>query len=93
MLRARRLYRTCCTRTSPSVPACRGSELFDAMLNDAGIEVVLSGIQMPRVNSIMERWVQTCRREFGFVHFHQQRLSSGSGGILSAPGIEDVSRP
>ncbi|MGW7594397.1 integrase core domain-containing protein [Streptomyces asiaticus] len=30
---------------------------------DAGIEVVLSGVQMPRMNSIMERWVQTCRRE------------------------------
>jgi putative transposase len=24
---------------------------------------VLSGIQMPRMNAIMERWVQTCRRE------------------------------
>lgn len=35
-------------------------ELFDAILKDAGIEVVLSGVQMPRMNSIMERWVQTC---------------------------------
>ncbi|MGH3373750.1 MAG: integrase core domain-containing protein [Actinoallomurus sp.] len=30
---------------------------------DAGIEVVLSGVRMPRMNSIMERRVQTCRRE------------------------------
>ncbi|MGW7419076.1 integrase core domain-containing protein [Streptomyces sp. NPDC054813] len=37
--------------------------LFDTILNDAGIEVVLSGVRMPRMNSIMERWVQTCRRE------------------------------
>ncbi|MGH3410017.1 MAG: hypothetical protein ACRDRJ_47115, partial [Streptosporangiaceae bacterium] len=37
--------------------------LFDAILADAGIQVVLSGVQMPRMNSIMERWVQTCRRE------------------------------
>jgi putative transposase len=37
--------------------------LFDAILADAGIHVVLSGIQMPRMNSIMERWIQTCRRE------------------------------
>ncbi|MGW7658638.1 helix-turn-helix domain-containing protein, partial [Streptomyces tendae] len=37
--------------------------LFDAVLADAGIEVVLSGVRMPRMNSIMERWVQTCRRE------------------------------
>ena len=37
--------------------------LFDAVLKDAGIETVLSGVQMPRMNAIMERWVQTCRRE------------------------------
>ena len=37
--------------------------LFDAILADAGIKVVLSGVQMPRMNAIMERWVQTCRRE------------------------------
>jgi putative transposase len=37
--------------------------LFDAILAEAGIAIVLSGIQMPRMNSIMERWVQTCRRE------------------------------
>jgi transposase InsO family protein len=33
--------------------------LFDAVLKDAGVEVVLSGIRMPRMNAIMERWVQT----------------------------------
>jgi putative transposase len=38
-------------------------DLFDTVLKDAGIEVVLSGVQMPRMNQIMERWVQTCRRE------------------------------
>jgi hypothetical protein len=37
--------------------------LFDAVLTDAGIEVVLSGVQLPRMNSIMERWIQTCRYE------------------------------
>ena len=37
--------------------------LFDVILADAGIDVVLSGVRMPRMNSIMERWVQTCRRE------------------------------
>jgi transposase InsO family protein len=37
-------------------------ELFDAVLGDAGIEVVLTGVRMPRMNAIMERWVQTCRR-------------------------------
>ena len=38
-------------------------ELFDVILGDAGIKIVLTGIQMPRMNAIMERWVQTCRRE------------------------------
>ncbi len=37
--------------------------LFDAVLADASIQVVLSGIQMPRMNSITERWIQTCRHE------------------------------
>src|SRR4051794_35473941 len=37
--------------------------LFDTIMPDAGIEVVLSGVRMPRINSIMERWVQTCRWE------------------------------
>ncbi|MEU0844690.1 transposase [Streptomyces sp. NPDC005962] len=37
--------------------------LFDAVLADAGIEVVLSGVRMPRMPSVMERWVQTCRCE------------------------------
>jgi putative transposase len=36
---------------------------FDAILADAGIEVVLSGAQMPGMNSITERRVQTCRHE------------------------------
>jgi putative transposase len=39
------------------------SASFDAVLNDAGIEIVLSGVQMPRMNAICERWVLTCRRE------------------------------
>jgi putative transposase len=37
--------------------------MFNTVLKDAGIKVVLSGVQLPRMNSIMERRVQTCRRE------------------------------
>jgi transposase InsO family protein len=37
--------------------------LFDTILADAGITVVLSGVQIPRMNSIMERWVRSCRHE------------------------------
>jgi putative transposase len=37
--------------------------LFDAIFAGAGIKVVRSGVQMPRMNAIIERWVRTCRRE------------------------------
>jgi transposase InsO family protein len=37
--------------------------LMDEVLAEAGIKTVLTGIRMPRMNSIMERWVQSCRRE------------------------------
>jgi hypothetical protein len=37
--------------------------LFDQILADAAIQVVLSGVQMPRMNAIMERWIQSCRHE------------------------------
>jgi transposase InsO family protein len=54
--------------------------LFDAVLNDAGIEVVLSGVRTPRMNSIMERWVQTCRRELldrTLKHYNSHRPHRG----------------
>jgi aspartyl aminopeptidase len=31
--------------------------LMDAILADAGIQTVLTGIRMPRMHSIMERWM------------------------------------
>jgi hypothetical protein len=36
---------------------------FDEVLADAGIHVVLTGVRMPRMNAVVERWVGTCRRE------------------------------
>ncbi|MFF1359657.1 integrase core domain-containing protein [Streptomyces sp. NPDC058297] len=38
-------------------------DLFDEILADAGIQVMLTGVRIPRMNAIMERWVQTCRHE------------------------------
>jgi putative transposase len=38
-------------------------DLFDTILADTGITVVRSGVRIPPMNSIMERWVPTCRRE------------------------------
>lgn len=37
--------------------------LFDAIPADARIESTPSGVRIPRMNAIMERWVLTCRRE------------------------------
>jgi len=37
--------------------------LLGSVLADTGIDVVLSGVRMPRMNSIMERWIQACRHE------------------------------
>ncbi|GAB2968939.1 integrase core domain-containing protein [Saccharothrix stipae] len=37
--------------------------LFDTVLADAGIRVVLSGVRIPRTNAIMERWISSCRHE------------------------------
>ncbi|MEV8442073.1 integrase core domain-containing protein [Actinosynnema sp. NPDC051121] len=37
--------------------------LFDTVLADAGIQVVLSGVRIPRMNAIMERWIRSCRHE------------------------------
>jgi putative transposase len=36
---------------------------FDTVLTDAGVEIVKTGVRMPRMSSITERWIQTCRRE------------------------------
>ena len=37
--------------------------MFDTVLADLGITVVHIGVQLPRMNAIIERWVRTCRRE------------------------------
>ncbi|MEU5646041.1 integrase core domain-containing protein [Streptomyces milbemycinicus] len=36
---------------------------FDALMTDAGLKIVTTGIRIPRMNSLMERWIQTCRTE------------------------------
>ena len=38
-------------------------ELIDKILGAAGIATVLTGVRMPRMNSIFERWVKTLRTE------------------------------
>ena len=36
---------------------------FDAVFDNEGITVVKTGIKVPRMNAIMERWVRSCRAE------------------------------
>ena len=36
---------------------------FDAVFRAAGVRVIRSAVQAPRMNSIMERWIGSCRRE------------------------------
>jgi hypothetical protein len=43
--------------------AAKFSALFEEVFADAGIAVVLTGVRMPRMNAVMERWVRTCRYE------------------------------
>ena len=53
--------------------------LFDAVLADAGIQVVLSGVRIPRMNAIMERRIHSCRHEL------LDRTSSGTNRTYSTP--------
>src|SRR5438046_8923541 len=39
------------------------TQAFDAVFQAAGIGVIRSAVQAPRMNSIMERWIGSCRRE------------------------------
>ncbi|MEU4332847.1 integrase core domain-containing protein [Nonomuraea dietziae] len=36
---------------------------MDEILAEAGIRTVLTGVRVPCMNAVMERWVQSCRRE------------------------------
>lgn len=39
------------------------TQAFDAVFQAAGIRVIRSAVQAPRMNSIIERWIGSCRRE------------------------------
>jgi putative transposase len=41
----------------------RYTAAFDAALADSNITTVKTGILVPRMNAIMERWIRTCRAE------------------------------
>ena len=37
--------------------------VFDATFNTDGIRIITSAVRAPRMNSIMERWIKSCRTE------------------------------
>jgi transposase InsO family protein len=41
----------------------RYTAAFDAVFRNEGVAIVKTGIRVPRMNAIMERWVRTCRAE------------------------------
>jgi transposase InsO family protein len=41
----------------------RYTAAFDTVLEDEGIAIVKTGVRVPRMNAIMERWVRSCRAE------------------------------
>ena len=41
----------------------RYTAAFDAVFRSEGIAIVKTGIQVPRMNAVMERWVRSCRVE------------------------------
>jgi len=46
-----------------SPAAAHFTDIFDAVLADAGIRTVLCNVRAPRMNAIAERWIGGCRRE------------------------------
>ena len=48
----------------PSAPAyTQNIYVFDAVLRAGGARVLRSAVQAPRMNSVLERWIGSCRRE------------------------------
>ena len=49
---------------------------FDAVFQAAGVRVIRSAVRAPRMNSIMERWTGSCRRELpdGTLIWNQRHL-------------------
>jgi putative transposase len=41
----------------------RYTAAFDAVFHSEGIAIVKTGIRVPRMNAVMERWVRSCRAE------------------------------
>jgi hypothetical protein len=49
--------------SSTRTPRCQDVTAFDTVLVGEGIKTIKCAVRVPRLNSIMERWVLACRRE------------------------------
>jgi hypothetical protein len=47
---------------------------FDAVFQAAGVRIVRSAVQAPRMNSVMERWIGSCR--------HRIHRRDRAGGVI-----------
>ncbi|MEU8382598.1 hypothetical protein [Streptosporangium sp. NPDC048865] len=60
--------------------------LMEEILTVAGIQTVLTGIRMPRMNAIMEWWAQLCRSELLDHYLLRQQLISPTGPTAAEAG-------
>ena len=65
---------------------------FDAVFQAAGATVARSAIQAPRMNSIIERWIGSCRRELldGTLIWNQRHLMTV---LREYEGFHNTRRP
>ena len=67
---------------------------FDAVSRDAGARIVRSAVQTPRMNSNMERWIGSCRRELlvrtlAWNQRHLMTVLRGYEDFYNTPGPSD----
>jgi len=60
---------------------------FDAVLTDSGVTPIKTGIRMPRMNAIIERWIRTCRTahstpQHPYVHY-RHRSPNRTNSVIS----------
>ncbi|MGH3156293.1 MAG: hypothetical protein ACRDNF_06935, partial [Streptosporangiaceae bacterium] len=67
---------------------------FDAVFQATGARVIRSAVQAPRMNSVMERWIGSCRRELldrtlGWNQRHLMIVLREYEGFYNTPGHTD----
>lgn len=63
---------------------------FDTVFEAEGIEIVTTGIRVPRMNSIMERWVQTADTNSSTVPSSGTRPTYSTRSASSSPSTISI---